>query len=120
MWLDIDMSACKFNTGGAVKSLARPGRNVRRSARFQQHGDARCHKGFSSLQVKAPKEIHAILTEILSCFFPGRAKDLSEPLKLNMPEHTQSLRCSLEHGIVDKVESVLIRRSQRPEFKALF
>jgi hypothetical protein len=28
-------------------------------------------------QGKAPKEIHAILTETLSCFLPGRAKDLS-------------------------------------------
>ena len=29
---------------------------------------------------KAPKEIHAILTETLACFLPGRAKDLSAPL----------------------------------------
>jgi len=33
-----------------------------------------------SLQGKAPKEIHAILTETLACFLPGRAKDLSAPL----------------------------------------
>jgi len=33
------------------------------------------------LQGKAPKEIHAILTETLAFFFlPGRAKDLSAPL----------------------------------------
>ena len=32
------------------------------------------------LQGKAPKEIHAILTETLVCFLPGRAKDLSVPL----------------------------------------
>jgi len=32
------------------------------------------------LQGKVPKEIHAILTEILACFLPGRAKDLSAPL----------------------------------------
>jgi len=32
---------------------------------------------FFFLQGKAPKEIHAILTEILACFLPGRAKDLS-------------------------------------------
>ena len=32
------------------------------------------------LQGKAPKEIHAILTETLACFLPGRAKDLSAPL----------------------------------------
>ena len=33
-----------------------------------------------SLQGKAPKEIHAILTETLACFLPGWAKDLSAPL----------------------------------------
>ena len=32
---------------------------------------------FFFLQGKAPKEIHAILTETSSCFLPGRAKDLS-------------------------------------------
>jgi len=32
------------------------------------------------MQGKAPKEIHAILTETLAYFFPGRAKDLSAPL----------------------------------------
>ena len=32
------------------------------------------------LQGKAPKEIHAILTETLACFLPGRVKDLSAPL----------------------------------------
>ena len=32
------------------------------------------------LQGKAPKEIHAILTETLACFLPGRAKYLSAPL----------------------------------------
>ena len=31
------------------------------------------------LQGKTPKEIHAILTETLACFLPGRAKDLSAP-----------------------------------------
>ena len=31
------------------------------------------------MQGKAPKEIHAILTETLACFLPGRAKDLSAP-----------------------------------------
>jgi len=35
---------------------------------------------FSSLQGKAPEEIHAILTETLACVLPGRAKDLSAPL----------------------------------------
>jgi len=35
---------------------------------------------FSPLQGKAPKDIHAILTETLACFILGRAKDLSAPL----------------------------------------
>jgi len=35
---------------------------------------------FFFLQGKAPKEIHAILTETFACFLPGRAKDLSAPL----------------------------------------
>ena len=38
------------------------------------------------LQGKAPKEIHAILTETLACFLPGLAKDLSAPL-YNPPSH---------------------------------
>jgi len=38
---------------------------------------------FFFLQGKAPKEIHAILTETLACFRPGRAKDLSTPLYLS-------------------------------------
>jgi len=48
---------------------------------------------FLFLQGKAPKEIHAILTEILACFLPGRAKDLSAPLvrvlKLTKAERIQ-------------------------------
>ena len=35
---------------------------------------------FLFLQGKAPKEIHAILTETLACFLLGRAKDVSAPL----------------------------------------
>ena len=39
-------------------------------------------KFFSPLQGKAPKEIHAILTETLACFLPGWATDFSAPLLL--------------------------------------
>jgi len=39
-------------------------KHVMRRARFQQHRDASCHQVFF-LQDKAPKEIHAILTETL-------------------------------------------------------
>jgi hypothetical protein len=37
-------------------------------------------KYFFFLQGKAPKEIHAILTETLACFRLSRAKDLSAAL----------------------------------------
>jgi len=40
-------------------------KHVRRRARFQQHGDTSCHQDFFFLQGKAPKEIHAVLTETL-------------------------------------------------------
>jgi len=36
-----------------------------RDFKFQQHRDASCHQVFFCLQGKAPKEIQAILTEIL-------------------------------------------------------
>jgi len=39
---------------------------------------------FFFLPAKAPKEINAILTKALACFFPGRAKDLSAPLFMNL------------------------------------
>ena len=64
----------------ADKSLARPGRKQARKhvrdARDFNNIETRA-VNFFSLQGKAPKEIHAILTETLACFLPGRAKDLS-------------------------------------------
>jgi len=51
---------------------------------ISQHPDASCHRVFFFLQDKAPKEIHAILTEILAWFLPGRTKDLSAPLYLQI------------------------------------
>jgi len=69
---------------GADKSLARPGRK-----RARKHvRDARDFNNIETWDVikflfllgKAPKEIHAILTETLACFLPGWAKDLSAPL----------------------------------------
>jgi len=47
-------------------------KHVGRRARFQQHGDASCRKVFS-VQGKAPKEIHAILTETLGEHSPSYA-----------------------------------------------
>jgi len=71
---------------GADKSLARPGKKQAR----KHVGDARDFNNIETraiikwplppLQGKAPKEIHAILTETLACFLPGRAKDLLAPL----------------------------------------
>jgi TPP-dependent 2-oxoacid decarboxylase len=49
------------------------GKHVRRRARFQQHRDASCHQVFLFLQGKAPKEIHAILTETLGEHAPSYA-----------------------------------------------
>jgi len=70
---------------GADKSLARPGRkqarkHVRDARDFNNIETRAVIKFFFVLQGKAQKEIHAILTETLACFLPGRAKDLSAPL----------------------------------------
>jgi len=52
---------------------------------------------FLLLEGKEPKEIHAILTEILTCFFPGRAKDLLAPLYISeavvVPHTRDRLSC---------------------------
>ena len=70
---------------GADKSLARAGRkqarkHVRDARDFNNIETRAVMKFFLFLQGKAPEEIHAILTEALACFLPGRAKDLSAPL----------------------------------------
>ena len=71
------------NYRGADKSLARPGRNKLRKnvrdARDFNNIETRAFINLFFLQDKAPTEIHAILTETLVCFLPGRAKDLSAP-----------------------------------------
>ena len=72
---------------GAGKSLARPGRKQARKhirdARDFNNIETRAVITFFSLQGKAPKEIHAILTETLACFLPDRAEDLSAPLYIS-------------------------------------
>jgi len=65
----------------ADKSLARPGRkqarkHVRGARDFNNIETRAVIKFVFFLQDKAPKEIHAILTETLVCFLPGRDKDL--------------------------------------------
>jgi len=47
-------------------------KHVRRRPRFQQHRDASCHQ-FFFLQGKAPKEINAILKQILGEYAPSYA-----------------------------------------------
>jgi hypothetical protein len=69
---------------GADKSLARPRRKQARKhirdARDFNNIETRAVIKLFFLQGKVLKEIHAILTETLACFLPGRAKDLSAPL----------------------------------------
>jgi len=80
--------------------------------RFQQHRDASCHLDFF-LQGKAPKEIHAILTETLACFLPGRAKDLSAPLH-NEPTNEKLIGnlsyCPLSHCYMFRHYRVILRQ----------
>ena len=68
---------------GADKSLARLGRkqarNIPGTHAISTTSRRELSSSFFSLQGKAPKEIHAILTETLACFLPGRAMDLSAP-----------------------------------------
>ena len=69
----------------ADKSLAQLGRkqagkHVRDARDFNNIETRAVIKFFFFLQGKGPKEIHAILTETLAFFLPGRAKDLSAPL----------------------------------------
>ena len=71
------------NDRGADKSLVRPGwkqprKHVRDAPDFNKIETQAVIK-FLFLQSKATKEIHAILTETLACFLPGRAKDLPAP-----------------------------------------
>ena len=80
MQLQTALIPCNYR--GADKSLTRTGRKQAR----KHVSDARDLNNikmrvvikffFPPLQGKAPKEIHAILTETLACFLPGRAKDL--------------------------------------------
>jgi len=73
---------CEYR--GADKSLARPGRKQARKhvrdARDFNNIETRDRIKFFFLQGKTRKEIHAVLTGTLPCFFLGRAKDLSAPL----------------------------------------
>ena len=73
---------------GADKSLARTGKKQARKhvsdTRDFKNIETRDAIKFFFLQGKAPKGIYAILREILACFLPGRAKDLSAPQVTNL------------------------------------
>jgi len=76
---------CKLLYRGADKSLASPGgkqvrKHVRDARDFNNIETRAIIKSPPPLQGKASKEIHAILTETLACFLPGRSKELSAPL----------------------------------------
>ena len=78
------------NYRGADKSLARPGKETSSEAcqvkrAISTTSRRELSSSFFPLQGKAPKEIHAILTETLACFLSGRAKDLSAPCKWAIP-----------------------------------
>ena len=78
---------CSVYYRGADKSLARPGikqarKHVRDARDFNNMETRAVIKFFCFLQGNAPKEIHAILTETLACFLPGRTKDLSACIRV--------------------------------------
>ena len=68
---------------GADKSLDRPGKKQARKhvrdGRDFNNIETRAIIKSPPLQDKAPKEIHAILTETLACFLPDRAMDFPAP-----------------------------------------
>jgi len=72
------------------------------------------------LQGKAPKEIHAILTETLACLLPGRAKDLLAPLynykasPCTVFTHTTSILCVTTNQQWMTVKSVAKIRRELP------
>jgi len=82
---------------GADESLARPVRKQARKhvreARDFNNTETRSVIIFF-LQGKAPKEIHAILTETLAFYLPDWAKDLSAPLYKVIDEESPTPRSS--------------------------
>ena len=80
----------------ADKSLAWPGRKQARNMSATRAISTTSRRELSSsffLQGKAPKEIHAILTETLVCFLPGRANDLPAPLYVRSLMWTKHVAC---------------------------
>jgi len=74
----------------SAKSLARTERkqarkHVRDARDFNNIETRAVIKFFFFLQSKAQKEIHAILTETLACFLPGRVRTYQHPSSLVKP-----------------------------------
>ena len=80
-------------------SLARSGmkqaRKHVRDMRDFNNIETRAVIKFLFVQGKAPKEIHAILTETLAFFLPGWAKDLSVPPFIARMYGGQTSTCTL-------------------------
>jgi len=88
------------------KSLVRPGRkqarkHVRDARDFNDIETRAVIKFFFFLPDKAPKEIHAILTETLACFVPGWVNDLSAPLYVSL----QAVHLLYTSGTVKNISS---------------
>ena len=62
------------------------------------------------LKGKVPKEIHAIMTETLACFLPGRAKDLSAPLYIGIVQEFCESRHSQQRIFMNNETSGLVKR----------
>ena len=110
---------------GAHKSLARPGReqirkHVRDAHDFNNIETRTVIKFFFSYKAKAPKEIHAILTETLACFLPGRAKDLSAPLCVVYNYKNILIHNSLFIRIISCISSYIFRLVYRAIFRPVF
>jgi len=71
-------------------------KHVRRRARFQQHGDASCHEVFFFPGGKTPKEIHAILVEILGEHAPSYATVETGWPSLNVVNFPPELRLVMD------------------------
>jgi len=96
---------------GADKSLSRPGRKQARKhirdARDFNNIETRALIKFLFLQGKAPKEIHAILTETVACFLPGRAKDLSARVLITVFKDVHIMSISWA-GLIQSTPSISI------------
>ena len=118
---DYDGSKCSlrmwnvFNCRGADKSLARPGQKQARKHVKNARSSTKSRRELSSifffLQSKAPKEIHAILTETLVCFLPDRAKDLSATLYL-CSKITNDARCTRDIKSRSAMEKAALNKNK--------